>query len=88
MSSEDFSKYREKLAKDQRTILDNLLQKHSAECKKSFLNEIQRDQVHSMIVNMCASAFSESGPLTSTGYHFITVDPLYRYRGERGQQDL
>ncbi len=83
MSSEDFNKYREKLAKDQRTILDNLLQKHSTECKKSFLNEIQRDQVHSMIVNMCAFAFSESGPLTATGYHFITVDPLYKYRGEK-----
>ncbi|MEP0826135.1 MAG: hypothetical protein HRF40_11680 [Nitrososphaera sp.] len=83
MPSEDFSKYREKLAKDQRTILDNLLLKHSTECKKSLLNEIQRDQVHSMIVNMCAFAFSESGPLTSTGYHFITVDPLYRYRGEK-----
>src|SRR5690606_19800997 len=83
MSSEDFSKFREKLAKDHRTVLDSLLQKHSTECKKSFLNEIQRDQVHSMIVNMCAFAFSESGPLTSTGYHFITVDPLYKYRGEK-----
>ena len=83
---EEFNKYREKLAKEQQRILDKLLEKHSSECKKSFIEEIQRDQYHSTIVNICAYAFSESGPLAATGYHFITVDPLYKLRGEQGNK--
>ena len=35
---------------------------------------------------MCAFAFSEHGPLSRTGYHFITVEPLYKYRGQKGNK--
>jgi hypothetical protein len=84
--SEEFSKYKDKLSKDQKDILDKLLQKHTDECEKLFFKEIQLDREHSTIVNMIAYAFSEVGPLSSTGYHFITVDPLYKYRGEKGNK--
>lgn len=84
--SEDFARFRDKLEKEQKTILDNILKKTTDDCKKSIKDEITRDQLHSMLVNMCAYAFSESGPLIETGYHFVTVEPLYRFRGEKGNK--
>jgi hypothetical protein len=83
---EEFTKYREKLTKDQRKILDNFHNKNNEVCKKAIKNAITTDQRHSIILNMCAYAFSEGGPLRQTGYHYITVDPLYKYRGEEGSK--
>ena len=87
MVNEAFTKFRKSLKnKEQREVLDRLLHKHSEECKKAINAEIDTDQRHTTILNMCAYAFSESGPLRTTGYHFIRVEPLYDYRGEKGNK--
>ena len=84
--SEEFTNVRSRLDSDRRQVLDNIYNKNLDECKKVDKANIEKDKQHSTIVNMCAFAFSEHGPLTSTGYHFITVEPLYRYRGEKGNK--
>jgi hypothetical protein len=84
--ADELSNLRVRLDKDQRTILDNISTKNFEECKKATRDSIERDRLHTTIVNMCAFAFSEDGPLAATGYHFITVEPLYEYRKEKGNK--
>lgn len=78
--TEDYIKFRDKLSSDRKKILDGILKNTSEDCIKVQKEEIQRDRNHTDLVNMCAFAFSENGPLSDTGYHFITVEPLYRLR--------
>ena len=84
--SDEFTKFRSALKKEQRDLLDKILKIYSDECKKTVREEITTDQRHSSILNMCAFAFSENGPLAKTGYHFIRVEPLYEFRGEKGNK--
>lgn len=86
MQDNIYTKFRLNLKKPQRDILDKIFERNSEECKKVARDEITIDLRHTTIVNICAFAFSESGPLVSTGYHYITVEPLYKFRGEKGNK--
>lgn len=82
-----YTKFRSGLKnKQQRDILDKIKERNLDECKKATKDQITSDVQHTVIVNMCAYAFSENGPLITTGYHYITVEPLYRFRGEKGNK--
>lgn len=81
-----YPKFRSALRKPQRDILDKIHERNLDDCKKATKNQITSDLRHTTIVNICAYAFSESGPLVSTGYHYITVEPLYKFRGEKGNK--
>lgn len=83
---DDYTKFRGNLQKPQREILDKIYKRNLDECNKATKNQITIDHQHTIILNICAYAFSESGPLASTGYHYITVEPLYKYRGEKGNK--
>lgn len=84
--SDAFDLLKGKLSKEHQSILERLQKRKFDECRKIIIDEIETDKLHSDIINICAYAFSESGPLSNTGYHFITVDPLYNTRDEKGNK--
>ncbi|WP_415282233.1 hypothetical protein [Candidatus Nitrososphaera sp. FF02] len=83
---EEFQKLRTSLDRDRKEILDRFLERHSKECEQSVRDEIDSDKRHVAIINLIAFAFSESGPLRSTGYHFMKTEPLFRYRAQEGNK--
>jgi hypothetical protein len=83
---DEYNTFKEKLTKDQKTILDKILNISLDDCHKLHQGEIDRDRTHTDMVNICAYAFSLSGPLADTGYQFVETEPLFSIRGIKGNK--
>jgi hypothetical protein len=74
---EDFTRLKSTLIEEEKKILEGYYEKKTIEIKERLQAEIERDNDHLALVNLCYNLFTKTTEINRiTGYKVVLVDPL------------
>ena len=78
---EDFARVKDALSSEERQTLDEIYKNKAKELKEVLRGEIDRDNEHLELVNLCYNVFTKTTETNKvTGYRVVLVDPLCTLR--------